>query len=804
MASAGQRLGNSGKRLRRWLLLSSALLAFTGLLSLTYPLEELTRRIQDLNFRLLGAQDTSPDVALILIDDPSLRHFGRWPWNRPLLARLVRAAAEEKPSVLGLDILLSERGDEAGDRELADALKAAGNAVLVSKINNSPQGSLWVDPLPVFARSAVAIGHAQAALGPDSICRAVPVRELSLDGPRWAFALEIARIARGVKLSDDDGIIRFGSRTLPTTGKSPALQTSGFETESPLFLPIWYRGQMETGESPPPFTAVSALDLLEGRAGGRLRGKAVLIGFGSTEIGDRVPTPVSGFLPMPGVEIHANIADAVLAGRFLRPLGTAPEILLLLLFILASTWMVLRWPVWQGLLALGTLLAAVLAGGYLLFARAHLLVDFGPFLCAGLLAAPAAQLQNLVFLDRDIGEQLRLLQRTLRGSFPGRTANFSAALPAGAASPAGGLHWKVHFLRELQAELGSLYAFDETLLQTMQEGLAVFTSEGDMVFHNPAWRAFCSRQNWDPHAGLDGFLAALGDSRWRNLRKSLEPAGARLDTEIHAGEGLYQLRALPLSSGAQSGSQPFILLVVADLTARLERDRARAEALAFVTHELRTPLVSIQGFAEYLLRYPEKASGSDAAATIFRESGRLVAMINTYLDVLRLESGTLPLRRVAFDAAETLQQARRLLDPLAQASGITIKTRIAPDLPPLHGDPALIAGALVNLLSNALKYSSRGSEAGLYAMSDGNTLILEVWNAGPVIPPEDLKRLFEPFYRRREDEQAAPGWGLGLAFVRRIAEQHDGKIEVSSDAQAGTCFRLRLPASRNQLSEVTK
>src|SRR6266852_4293858 len=176
---------------RRWLLLNILLLTVVGLLSPSYPVEELSRRTGDMYFRLRGNQGTSPHVALLLIDDASLERYGRWPWKRSLLARVVRAASAERPKALGLDILLSEPEDESDDRELATALKDAGNAVLVGKISNSPQGRLWVEPMPLFAEKAIAVGHAQAALGPDSICRTVPVRELSLEGPRWAFALEV-------------------------------------------------------------------------------------------------------------------------------------------------------------------------------------------------------------------------------------------------------------------------------------------------------------------------------------------------------------------------------------------------------------------------------------------------------------------------------------------------------------------------------------------------------------------------------------------------------------------------------------
>src|SRR5207237_9147065 len=146
---------------KRWLLLNAILLTVVGLLGMSYPVEELSRRIADLNFRLRGTRTTSRDVALVLIDDASLNRYGRWPWKRSVLARVVRAAAAEDPKALGLDILLFEAEDPSEDQEFADALKAAGNVVLASQISNSKGGRLWVEPLPLFAQNAVAIGHAQ-------------------------------------------------------------------------------------------------------------------------------------------------------------------------------------------------------------------------------------------------------------------------------------------------------------------------------------------------------------------------------------------------------------------------------------------------------------------------------------------------------------------------------------------------------------------------------------------------------------------------------------------------------------------
>jgi signal transduction histidine kinase/CHASE2 domain-containing sensor protein len=785
---------------KRWLLLNVLLLAVVGVLSLSYPVEELSRRSGDMYFRLRGRQGTSPHVAMILIDDASLERFGRWPWKRSLLAQVVRAASAEHPKALGLDILLSETEDETNDRELANALKDAGNTVLVAKISNSPQGRLWVEPLPIFAQNAVAVGHAQAALGPDSICRSVPVRELSLEGPRWAFALEVTRVAGRSILADDGHELRIGERKIPTIGTSSHAVVAGAESESLRFLPIDFRGQIAPGETSPPFSAVSVVDLFGGKAGGQLQGKTVLIG--STEIGDRIPTPVSDKLPMPGVEIHANLIDAILAGRSLRPLNGWLNLLVLCAFSFSSTWVVFRWPVWRGLAALAAVLAVGLAASYLVFAWMHILVELGPFLCVALLAGPLAQLQNLVLVDRGLTQGLRQLQIALKTTEPVRKDSLPAALRAESQSTAGDLHWKVSLLRQLQAELSSLYAFDETLLEAMQEGLAVFAVDGRVIFRNPKWQSFCEKQRWEATADLDDFGAALREPGWSDLRKSLATPGVWLDSEVHLGEGLWRLRAVRLKRTPPSDASDLIMVVAMDQTARLERDRARAEALGFVTHELRTPLVSIQGFAEYLLRYSKERASCEAAATIFQESGRLVAMINTYLDVLRLDAGARPMRRETFQVGETVKQVARVVQPIAQASEIKVSTEIAGDLPTLQGDPHLIEGALLNLVSNAIKYSARGSEVKLRVDVERDGVVLEVWNPGPAIPPDELVRLFEPFYRRNEQEEKTRGWGLGLAFVKRIAEQHGGKAEAWSESNSGTAFLIHLPVTGLILSEV--
>ena len=631
----------SRSRVKSWLVLNLLLLSLVAALSMTYPVEELSRRLNDIYFRIRRPLPTSNSVAMVLIDDNSLGRYGRWPWPRSLLARLVHATAAQHPAAIGLDVLLSEAEDARNDDDLARSFREAGNVVLATKLGASPQ-RMWTDPLPLFLAASAGLGHVQAVEDGDGICRSVPVRELSAEGPRLALALEVARVAKQSAL-ERQAVPQMSRDHLPNDGAMHSAGTSGWETYAPEFLTINFREQYRPGQSNPPFVVVSAADLLSGKQAPALWGKAVLIGFGATELSDRLPTPVSGQMPMPGVEVHANLIDEMLRGQFLRHVSTLPQVLFLVSFSLISTWLVLRWPGWNGVLWQTMLLVVSYGTGYWLFAHAHRMVSFGPVLCAGILAVPLAQLENLVIVNRGLTRGLKQLRETLHS---GHGAEELPGFQPVEAAPEtiGDLPWRVELINQLQSELSSLYAFRQHLLESMHEGLAVFTSAGKILFRNHFWENFCKKQGWDSEINLAEFGRLLEHPSWANLQERLSDKGLPLESEVYLGGGFWQVRTLRLASSSGDEVSQW-MVVVTDLTSRLERDQARADALRFVTHELRTPLVSIQGFAEFLQRYPQAAGSADAAATIFRESQRLVSLINTYLDVLRFDAGARSLRK---------------------------------------------------------------------------------------------------------------------------------------------------------------
>ena len=762
--------GISRSRIQSWLVLNVLLLGVIAAISATYPVEELSRKLGDIYFRLRPPLPTSNYAALVLIDDQSLSRYGRWPWPRTLLARLVRATSAQRPTAIGLDILLTEAGDALSDNDLARAFREAGNVVLAAKVSSAP-GHLWADPLPLFLANSAGMGHVQAVEDADGICRSIPLRELGLDGPRWALAVEVSRIAKHPFV------------------EQPVEDKSGWEAYAAKFATVDFRRQYFAGQQIPPFTTVSAAEVLDGLPESGLRGKAVLIGFGATELSDRLPTPVSGQMPMSGVEVHANLVDELMSGRDLRHARAGPQILFLVAFSLISTWLVLRWPFWNGILLQITLVAVSYGAGYWLFAQAHRMIEFGPILCVGLLAVPLAQLENLVAVNRGLTRGLRQLRLTLQ---IGQASPELASLqPSPANRETTDLQWRMELINELQAELASLYAFRQNLLESMQEGLAVFEPNGKTLFRNHFWYEFCRKQGWNPEMDLAEFGRLLSHPSWSNMQEYLRDEQRPLESEVHLKGGFWQIRCVQLR-GTSTVQNSQCMIVLTDLTSTLERDQARAEALRFVTHELRTPLVSIQGFAEFLLRYPQAAGSSNAAATIFRESQRLVSLINTYLDVLRFDAGARSIRREPISMGPMIAQLQQVMSPIAEAAEIRIQVHADSVLPSLEGDAPMLTGVLLNLLNNAVKYSPGGSEVTLSVTGTTTSVIFEVSNPGSPIPPEDMTRLFEPFYRAHAAE-AAPGWGLGLTFVKRIVEEHRGDLEAFSDAN-GIRVRVILPA----------
>jgi signal transduction histidine kinase len=232
-----------------------------------------------------------------------------------------------------------------------------------------------------------------------------------------------------------------------------------------------------------------------------------------------------------------------------------------------------------------------------------------------------------------------------------------------------------------------------------------------------------------------------------------------------------------------------------EMAGRVERlVQAERELLANVSHELRTPLSRIRVALELAAQGDLEASRR-YLGEIGTDLSELDQLIEDVLTAARLQSGVasaLPLARIRFPAAELVERSAERFR--AAWPSRRLELRLDGPLPEIDADPALLRRALDNLLDNARKYSEEEEPVALSARAEGGSLILEVRDRGIGIDPEDLPRLFTPFFRTdRSRARGTGGVGLGLALARRIAEAHGGSIEVESAPGKGTAVRLRIP-----------
>lgn len=224
----------------------------------------------------------------------------------------------------------------------------------------------------------------------------------------------------------------------------------------------------------------------------------------------------------------------------------------------------------------------------------------------------------------------------------------------------------------------------------------------------------------------------------------------------------------------------------------MKTEQMRSSLLSSVSHDLRTPLATISGAASSILEGSEKLeinTCKELAAEIYGEANRLTRLIKNLLDMTRLQSGALTVKKELHPADEIIGAALNYMDD--DLAGRTVSTDIPDDLPMIPVDPELIQLVLVNLLDNAVKYTLPASKINIRVKIENNNIRIEIADAGPGVPDEDKVLIFDKFFRR--DSSQSSGVGLGLAICNAIIQAHQGKIWVEDRAEAGANFVFTLP-----------
>ncbi|MCL5999046.1 MAG: ATP-binding protein, partial [Chloroflexi bacterium] len=238
-----------------------------------------------------------------------------------------------------------------------------------------------------------------------------------------------------------------------------------------------------------------------------------------------------------------------------------------------------------------------------------------------------------------------------------------------------------------------------------------------------------------------------------------------------------------------------IIANVRDITRFREADEMKSTFISVVSHELKTPVALIKGYASTLRRQDAKwdqQTMRDSLQVIEEESDRLAELIDNLLDASRVQAGNFRLALVELDIDELVVRVVQKFKP--QVKNHLLSADVPSDLPLVHADEARVTQVLSNLLSNAIKYSPEGGEIRITGTSTPKEVIITVSDQGPGIAPEEQAQLFDRFYRvDNAMTRKSQGAGLGLYLSKAIIEAHGGRIWVESDGHNGSRFSFSLP-----------
>ena len=238
-----------------------------------------------------------------------------------------------------------------------------------------------------------------------------------------------------------------------------------------------------------------------------------------------------------------------------------------------------------------------------------------------------------------------------------------------------------------------------------------------------------------------------------------------------------------------------IIANVRDITRFREADEMKSTFISVVSHELKTPVALIKGYASTLRRQDahwDQQTLRDSLQVIEEESDRLAELIDNLLDASRVQAGNFRLARVELDIDQLVTKVVSKFQP--QAKGHRLIADVPSDLPLVNADEARITQVISNLISNAIKYSPEGTEVRATGSVTPKEVIITVHDQGPGIPPEEQAQLFMRFYRAdNAATRKTQGAGLGLYLSKAIVEAHGGRIWVESDGKHGSHFSFSLP-----------
>ena len=345
-------------------------------------------------------------------------------------------------------------------------------------------------------------------------------------------------------------------------------------------------------------------------------------------------------------------------------------------------------------------------------------------------------------------------------------------------------------LKEKLSEVSTQKNQIETILLHMTDGILAFNRQGEIILINPAAKKFLSIRPED--SNFDDIFGKF------NLNINMEKIiylenWTSTEQRIQVDDRYVNAFFAPFKNDSERPDG--VIAVIQDITEHVKLDNMQKELVADVSHELKTPITSIMGYADTLLEGEyDKETQDRFLNVIAAEARRMAKLVTDLLTLSRYDNNKKITQKESFDLGDLVKKCQDKLAIEIKKKNHTVNCFVTADVPPVYADKYDIERVILNILTNSIKYTKDGGEIKIYVGFVYNDAYIKVFDNGIGIPEEDLSRIFERFYRvDKARTREMGGTGLGLSIAKEILDKNGGSIDIKSVVGQGTEVVIRIP-----------
>lgn len=826
------------------ILFASFLAVIAFILSFFKLFEPLELLVYDRMLRIQPAE-YSENVVIVAMDEKSLREFGPLPWSREVHAKAINRLNEAKVNAIGYDVLFDKPSGKE-DKLLTQAVKDSGKVIFPLVIDELKQNGQLIElqPYPELYQASKGLGLVHFELSRDNIARGVYLKA-GLGEPFWrAFSVEVYDVANG------DVPYR-----LPFKNKSPETPSYNLKKiEKSHYALIPYK------ENSDYFPRISFVDVVRGDfEPNDLQGKTVFVGVTATAArnADFLPVPIDrdGQI-MSGVEINATLFEALYDNSLIRPvndlvLSIVSGLLVLILFLLiprsmprhnvyfvlllSFTLNFVSWIILHGLHQWWPLVtpAVVMILGYMLWVWRVVVTNMAFF--RSTVKRLQLEVSNslepnfkstheqhfkfwkslklingwsedssdivdyrhslpfkmddkrwLLELENLSDDEDKLFRKLFQQSTISKEVDTCAEDSV--------IEAKVSQVQTAITKISFLRRFVEKTMDKMSDGVMLLDASGVIFYANlEAKRYINVEQGTDVFTALSQ-LSLQSNTNWPAELKSVMMDG--VGREVQAITQNKRYFKIGISLLDHIDGQDFVIINLTDITSVKREQQRQLEMIDFISHDLRSPMTSVLALLSRYRTHDGELSVEDLNAEVERLTRSSLSLAEHFLMLSRAESDTeMPLYPV--ELLNSIDSALAVARPIAREKDIELRFNFEDYYDTwLEANEDLLERVILNLLTNAIKYSPAETEVTITIENSDEGVRVLIRDQGEGIDKEQMKTIFKPFSRiRRHEMSKIKGIGLGLRFVKAAMDRFGSSVLVESSANQGSCFILVFPPS---------